>query len=493
VLVGVHSFAEWFLRERVAERMLMDLRVTLFDTSLRSAAVARGTRDHNDTIYRITHDARCLQWTLVYGALPVAVSLASVAAMIAVMVRLSPKAGVVALATCVPLGLMVYLSQQRLRDRWHRVKNTESDALAVVQEALGSLYVVTAFGQEAGETQRFVARSRDTMRSRLNVIRLQGTLGLVLGCTTALGTGIVLYLGVRDTQAKLLSVGELLLVMAYVGQLYVPLQAIASRIVDQQSAIASTQRVFNLLAAEPGVPERPGAVPVTRARGEFVVRHVSFAYPGRAATLADVSVDIPSGSLVGIVGETGAGKTTLVNLLMRQIDPDRGQILLDGVDLRDCKVADLRRQFAVVAQDAVVFSTTIVENITYGSPDAPLEQIVSAAKQARAHDFIERLPRRYETPITGAGRQLSAGERQRISLARAFLRDAPILVLDEPTSAIDIRTEQSLVDAIRDLARGRTTLLITHRLGMLRDADLILYVESGRVVAKQAPAEILRV
>jgi ATP-binding cassette, subfamily B, bacterial len=279
-----------------------------------------------------------------------------------------------------------------------------------------------------------------------------------------------------------LTLGELLMVIAYLTQLYGPLNAIGDKIISLQPYIASIKRAFELLDEVPDVAERPHARPLKRAAGAIEFRDVGFAYDGENLVLDGVSFAIEAGTRLGIAGRTGAGKSTLMSLLMRFYDPSRGQILLDGVDLRDYKLAELRNQFAIVMQDPVLFSTSIAENIAYGRPGASFQDIVTAAKVANAHDFIVALPNGYDTLVGERGLRLSGGERQRIALARAFLKDAPILILDEPTSAIDVATEALIMEAMQRVMAGRTTLMIAHRLSTLDVCDARLVIEHGRLV-----------
>jgi ATP-binding cassette, subfamily B, bacterial len=300
--------------------------------------------------------------------------------------------------------------------------------------------------------------------------------------TTAVGTALVLLIGVRRVQSGDLSVGSLVLAMGYLAQLYPTVQLISETITGVQSGLASAARVFAVLDELPDVVERPHARPLGRAKGGLSFRNVSFGYSATAQpVLRDVSIDIPAGMRLGIKGVTGAGKTTLVNLLTRFYDPTHGQVLLDGIDLRDYRLADLRRQFAIVLQEPVLFSTTIAENIAYAKPDATRDEIVRAAEAAHAHGFISQLPDGYETLVGERGMRLSGGERQRISLARAFLRDAPILILDEPTSAVDVKTEAVIMEAMEHLMKGRTSLMIAHRLTTLCHCNAIIEIANGRV------------
>jgi ATP-binding cassette subfamily B protein len=476
-----HRLGDWLFREWVAERLIHGFRVKLFRKLLELSGQGRDAAASQDLAYRVQNDATAVQWTAIYGAIPVIHSFAALAGTFAVTWTLSPKLALVALATAVPMVCLVHWNQKRLKHRWHAVKECDSAAGSVLQEVLGGLRIITAFGQEARETERYAAATRTAYRTKLGVIRYQGGIDVLLGLVTALGTSLILALGTMDVMARHLTVGELILAMTYAAQLYGPLNAIGTHVSAQQQAVASAERAFALLDAAPAVREKPDAQRIARAQGRIEFRGIAFGHEGREPVLNGVDLSIPAGASVGIIGRTGSGKSTLVNLLLRLFDPTEGRILLDGIDLRDLKLADLRAQFSVVTQDPLLFSTSIAENIAYGRPGASRAEIVAAAKAAEAHDFIMRLPQGYDTPVGERGARLSGGERQRITMARAFLKDAPILILDEPTSAVDNETEARLVESIERLMQGRTTFMVAHRLGTLRRADLILRLDQGRV------------
>jgi len=355
-------------------------------------------------------------------------------------------------------------------------------ALAVIQEVIGSIRVIKAFGQESREHDRFVRRSAKRMSHQVRLSIQQAVFNVLIGLTIAIGTAAALYFGVRHVRAGRLTIGSLLMIMAYIAQIYQPLQTLTGKVTDLQVWLASLDRTFMLLDQQPEIAERAGASKILTANGEFEFRSVSFAYDETGRGLQDLSFRIPAGTRVGIVGATGAGKTTLLNLLMRFYDPSSGEVLLDGQDIRDYRIADLRKQYAVVLQEPVLFAASIAENIAYGKPDASDEEIVAAASAAASHDFILNLPEGYETQVGERGSRLSGGERQRISLARAFLRNSPILILDEPTSSVDIHTEAAIMEATEQLISGRTTFMIAHRLSTLKTCDLILELDQGHLV-----------
>jgi ATP-binding cassette subfamily B protein len=298
-------------------------------------------------------------------------------------------------------------------------------------------------------------------------------------------SAVTLSLGILHVRAGTLSLGNLLLVIGYLGQLYGPLKTMSKKTSQLQAAMASAERAVAVLAEPQDVGERPHPRPLSRAVGIVEFRHVGFFYSSNVPILHDVSFSVPAGASVGIAGPTGAGKTTLLSLLTRFYDPTSGAILLDGVDLREYKLEDLRRQFAIVQQEPVLFSTSIADNILYARPDAGDRAVEEAARAANAHDFICELPNGYDTIVGERGMKLSGGERQRIALARAFLKDAPILLLDEPTSSVDVNTESVIMDALNRLMAGRTTFLIAHRVGTLEHCDIRITVDHGRILNSQ--------
>ena len=363
------------------------------------------------------------------------------------------------------------------------MKDKENSAIAVIQEALSTVRVVKAFGKEEEEEKKFLHRSTANLKKRYELILFQGGFDIAVSLTMAAGTAAVLFLGVCHVQEGTLTLGGLLIVMTYLSQLYAPLQMIGTKATDIQSSLVSVERAFALLDEKPDVHEKPHAKHLVRSEGALTFQDVSFSYNPDRAILQDLSFKIEPGSCVGIVGRTGAGKTTLLSLLLRFYDPTSGRVLLDGVDLKEYQLTDLRNQYAVVFQEPVLFSTTIGENIAYARPGAKESEIIEAAKAAHAHDFIVKMPKGYETRVGDRGMSLSGGERQRISLARAFLRNAPILILDEPTSAVDTRTEALIMEAVDRLMAGRTTFMVAHRLSTLAKCNFLIRMEEGRLIS----------
>ncbi|HET6202116.1 MAG TPA: ABC transporter ATP-binding protein [Planctomycetota bacterium] len=483
-LVGqLRELSSSMLRAYTGERIVLDLRSALFGHVQRLSFAYSDSRGTADSAYRIQSDASAIQSVAIDGFIPFVTETATVGAMVYVMARIDWVLAAVALAIAPCLMIALGAVRKRLRRRSREVKRLESGALSVVQEVLSAIRVVKAFGQEDREQRRFVDRSREGMRARLGMILDGRGFGILVAMITAAGTAAVLYLGVRHVQAGRITLGDLWMVLGYLAQLYSPLKTMSGKVARLQSNLASAERAFALLEEPPDVLDRPGARRLPRAAGAVEFRGVGFGYGIDRTVLKDVCLEIPAGTRVGVVGATGAGKTTLVSLLSRFYDPTAGRILLDGVDLRDWKLADLRHQFAIVLQEPVLFSTSIAENIAYGRPEASRAQIVAAAEAAGAAEFIRRLREGYESSVGERGMRLSGGERQRISLARAFLKDAPILILDEPTSSVDVGTEAAILGALEGLMHGRTTFLISHRASTLELCDMVVRIEDGRVVS----------
>src|SRR3990172_807577 len=403
LLSQLQELAASLLRTFTGGKLVLEFRAQLFRHVQRLSLTYGDSKGTADSTYRIQYDAPAIQSIAIDGVIPFIAAGLTIAGMIYVTARMDWELALIALAVTPILFLLTRFYRKRLRQQSREVKRLESSAVSVVQEVLSALRVVKAFGQEDREEERFVRRSSE----------------------------------------GILALGELLLVMSYLSQLYAPLKTMSKKAASLQSHLAGAERAFSLLDEAPDVPERPNARPLVRASGDVVFCDVSFAYPAGHETdsgadarmnhpiLRDISFEIPAGTRCGIAGATGAGKTTLVSLLTRFYDPTLGYILLDGVDLRDYKLADLRNQFAIVLQEPVLFSTSVAENIAYARPGAGERGIVAAAKAAGAR-----------------GMRLSGGERQRIALARAFLKDAPILILDEPTSSVDMKTEAAIMEAM---------------------------------------------
>ncbi|HYG97524.1 MAG TPA: ABC transporter ATP-binding protein [Terriglobales bacterium] len=483
------GFCNWLIRTYTGERLVLSFRSRLFGHAQRLSLSYHDCKGASDPAYRIQFDAPAIRDLVMNGFLPLTNAVVMLAGMIYVTVRLDWQIAVLAVAVAPVLFILSREYSRKLRDQWTGVRERDSLAMGVIQEVLSSVRVVKAFGQEQREHARFLTQSSTYMGGQIQLSLLQASFYVMVGLVVASASAAALFLGAKHVYAGTLTVGSLLLLMSYVAKLYEPLSTMSSKLVESQSAIVSLGRAFALLDEAPEVAERPGAHDARNVKGGIEFRNVTFSYEPEKAVLDRVSFRVAPGTHVGITGASGAGKSTILTLLTRLYDPAEGAVLLDGTDLRDLKIASLRDQFSIVLQEPVLFSTTIAENIAYARPEARMNEIVAAAKAAEAHDFIMQLPDGYDTKVGQRGATLSGGERQRISLARAFLKNAPVLIMDEPTSALDSQTEAEVVAATEALMAGRTTFVVAHRTSTLDHCDLVFHLEDGMltVVADRRP------
>jgi len=471
--------------------MTLDVRDRLFRQMQRLSVTYHDTMGAADSAYRTLNDAPMLRSFGIDGMIPLATSILTLGAMIVVMVLLDWQLALIALLVSPAMFLLIVVFRPRIRAGWRKYRNSETAAMAVAQETLGASRLVKSYGQEERKSQQLVSHYSESQAAALRVQVDGAVYNLLVGVVTAAGLAAVLFVGIGHVESGVLSLGSLLVVNFYVTQLYGPLRNVGQSLLDIQMSLTGVERYHAVMDEKPDVPESPNAIPLGRAKGKLAFDNVSFEYLKDHPVLQDVSFQLALGDRLGVVGPTGSGKSTLSNLLLRLFDPNQGSVTLDDRDLRDYKVADLRNQFAVVHQETVLFSTTVAENIRFARPDASMEEIVKAATQANAHEFITNLPDGYNTLVGERGMKLSGGERQRISLARAFLKDAPILVLDEPTSSLDVHTEGAILETIQKLMQGKTTIMIAHRPSTLRDCNLVLILESGRVTRMTREVEMV--
>ena len=475
------SLGIWVLQEYLGEKITLEFRSNLFEHVTKLSLAQHDRRGGSDLTYRIQYDAPAMRW-LVDGAFSFLTALLTLLAMLYVIAWLDLRLGVVALIIVPAIFILTQLYSRRLRTSWHRVKLAETTALSVVQEVMGAIRVVKAFSQERREQKRLYEVAWKGILERIRVIIAESEFSLLIGVTIAAGAATVLFIGAEAVQVGQLTTGDLVLVMAYIAQLYDPVQTMGKQITAQQGSLASAERTLSILDERPAVAEVSGARPVLRARGDISFEDVGFSYDSGRCALRHISFNVPAGTTVGIIGKTGAGKTTLVNLLTRFYDPTEGVIYLDGNDLKTYRIPDVRNQFSIVLQEPVLFPTSIAENIAYGMPGADQNSIITAAKAANAHDFIEKLPEGYDTTVGDRGVRLSGGERQRVSLARAFIKNSPLVILDEPSSSVDKETERAITEATLRLIANRTTFIIAHRHSTLRHCHLMLVLDEGRLV-----------
>jgi ABC-type multidrug transport system fused ATPase/permease subunit/GT2 family glycosyltransferase len=490
LLTSVVGVVDAYVNTRLEQEMALEFRSDLFAHCERLSQAFHDRRSLGDFIYRINFEAHHV------GAVTVAIpaliqSAVTIAAMLVITYSISPILAVLSLAVLPFVYLSIGVYGKRVEPRLIRVRNLEGLSLSIVHEVFSRLKVVVAFNRQDHESDRFEQQGRDAVHERVGVTLAQTVFNLGVGLITAIGTGLIIGVGAHLVLEKQLLLGQLIVVMSYIASMYTPLQTISSTIGDFQNHFVALRFAQELMDTEPDVADAPDAIELHGARGVVVMEHVSFDYPTRQGILRDVSFRADPGQVVAIVGPTGAGKSTLVNLLLRYYDPAAGSVTVDGCDVRDVSQRSLRDQIGLVLQEPLLLEGTVAENIRYGKLDATDDEIVAAAEAANAHDFISTLPRGYDTPLGEGGARLSGGERQRICIARAFVKGAPILVLDEPTSSVDSRTEVGILDALDRLMVGRTTFLIAHRLSTVRHADQILVLDRGELVEHGSHDELV--
>jgi ATP-binding cassette subfamily B protein/subfamily B ATP-binding cassette protein MsbA len=378
-----------------------------------------------------------------------------------------------------------------MMDRSYEQQETEGKIYEIVEQTFSAIAVVQAFGCEGANDRRLAGATRDTLTATRTLTRVQLEFKLLMGTATALGTAAIIWLGAHHAWNGTLSLGAIVLFLSYLGSLYAPLEALAYTSSTIQGAAGSAQRVLEVLQTASQVKDQPGARALPRATGRVQFEKISFGYEPDRPVLRNISFSAERGETLALVGMTGAGKSTLVSLIPRFFDPWEGRVLLDGADIREAQLKTLRQQIAIVLQESFLFPITVAENIAYGMPQATHEQIEAAARAANAHAFIARMPQGYQTVIGERGGTLSGGERQRISIARAVLKDAPVLILDEPTSALDVETEGAVMEAMERLTRGRTTFIIAHRLSTVRRANRIMVLHEGQLVESGTHDELM--
>ena len=472
------------------QRMVDDLRGRLYAHLQHLSLSFHARAGVGDLLYRVTGDTYAIQTLAMNGLFPVASAVILLGGMVTVMAQLNATLTLVALTVAPLLLLGIVLVNSRLDAVATEVRARESAVYQIVQRNLAAIRLVQAFSAEQIEAQRFQAGSRASLRSSLRLYTLQTAYGATTGALTAAGTAAVLVMGSWQVWSGRLSVGEMVVFVSYLASLYGPLNALVNTYGLVRSAAVGVRRVFEVLDGE--APLRDGAAGLPEpVRGAIDFEGVDFAYPDGTTALHGIDLHIGAGECVAVVGPTGAGKSTLVSLIPRFADPSQGRVLLDGVDLRSLRLTALRRQISMVLQPAIVLPMTVFENIAYGRPDASRAEVEDAARLAQAHEFIAHLPAGYDTVLGEQGATLSEGERQRLTIARALLRRAPILIFDEPTASLDVTTEAALMTALDEVMRGRTSFVIAHRLRTVMRADRIVVLDAGRVVEQGPPQDLI--
>jgi ABC-type multidrug transport system fused ATPase/permease subunit len=491
VLGGIASYIDSYYTESVGQWVANDLRMRLFNHAERLSFNYFDTHQTGLLLSTITDDVATVQDFVSSSTLSILVDLLTIVGMLGLMFWLNWDFTLLVVAITPLLLLFVARFRRAVKRATHEVRRRESDIVDVLQTGLESVRTVQAFGAQDIEAARLSDVSRATVKAALGARRVKSLLSPIVAVVVSLCTAVVLWRGAALILAGTMTVGSLTVFLAYLAKFFKPVQDLAK----MTNAVAATnvglERIRSILDIGVSIPEHPDAREPEPFKGAITFEHVAFSYKPEAPVLADVTFSIAPGQFVGLVGMTGSGKSTIVSLIPRFYDPTAGRILIDGADLRAYTLEGIRRQIGFVLQDTVLFRGTVRENIVYGRPNATEEQIIAAARLANAEEFIARMPRGYDTMIGERGVTLSGGQRQRIGIARALIRDAPILIMDEPTAALDTESEKLVIEGLDRLMKGRTVLTITHRLNTIRDADTIIVLHRGIVAEQGTHDELL--
>ncbi len=491
LLAGLLGFWRNYVSIEVGLKALLQLRTQLYSYLQYLPLHFHDRRRSGDSTFRVAYDSQAIQTFFNRGFDTIFGSVVTLLTTFAYMFAMDAVLAGISLLILPLLWITIYFFSAKVRRQTTELQQEESDVLARASEGLTSIRIVHAFGQEEYEVREFEREAKESYAANLNLTVTNAISSLAISGVMALGLSLVLYVATLHILEGRLTVGQLTLFLAYVNMLYQPLEQLSYTAWALEGAAAGMQRVFEILDAEDSVPEKAGAKQMPRAKGEIAFESVAFSYEAESPILRGISLAIKPGQTVALVGGTGAGKTTLLSLVPRFYDPNAGRVLIDGIDVRDVTKKSLRANISVVLQDTLLLSGTVLENIAYGRPSASKADIRAAAEAAQAHAFIEKLPRGYDTQVGERGIRLSGGQKQRIGLARAFLKNAPILLLDEPTSALDLETEAEIMETLHALMRRFTTLIVTHRLSTIQHVDCIHVLEEGRVAESGTGPELL--
>lgn len=475
---------------RAGARVVRQLRSSASDHVHRLGFSYHDHTKVGDSIYRLAYDTAAAMSLVSQGVAPVLSGTLLLLGIFAVMVSLDHTLTLIAASIVPCFWLTIHGFGRSIRERAKTYHAHESSLVSVLQESLSSIRAVQAFAREPHAVRHVDEHAGRSLAAIQRLVVVQLTFSACVSVAMAAGTAAIIWVGAHRVITGHISLGDILVFVAYLGMLYQPMNAFTQSVSVMQSSRAQLQRVFDILDVRSQIVERPNAIRLPRVTGKIEFRDVNFAYNTRPI-LRDINISAERGQTIAIVGRTGAGKTTIGSLLLRFYDPSSGAVLLDGHDLRDLKLRWLRQHVSVVLQDAIIFSGTVRENIEYGRLGATAAEVEKAARRAQAHGFIRTLSGGYNALLGERGVNLSGGQRQRIAIARAFLKDAPILILDEPTSALDTHTEYALLECIRELMTGRTTFIIAHRLSTVRYADTILVLRDGMIVERGSHRDLI--
>ena len=491
LLWGIMNWITNYLFVKTGLQALLKLRTDIYSHLQRLSLKYHDARRSTDSSFRVAYDSQSIQTIYNKGFTNIFGSILTLIGTFIIMVQLDWQLTLLSLAIVPLIVGAIYIFAHRIRRESTSIQEQESAVLTQAQEGLSSIRMVHAFGREEFEISQFHQQARQSLQANLRLTLTNVNSALVISTLMVIGTAAMYYVGTLHVLASTLTLGSLLVFSAYLLMLYQPLESLTYTAWAMEGATAGAKRCFEVLDRQDDVIDSPDAVAISSAEGAIAFRSISFGYAQDRRVLRDINLQIDPNQIVGLVGGTGAGKSTLLSLVPRFYDPNKGSITLDGRNLREITKKTLRTQIAIVLQDTLLFSTSVRENIAYGRPEAAEEEIVDAARRAQADEFIRQLPNSYASLVGERGGHLSVGQRQRIGIARAFLKNAPVLLLDEPTSALDPATESAIMDTIKELMRGRTTLIATHRLATIHSLDQIIVLEQGRIVEQGRGAELI--
>jgi subfamily B ATP-binding cassette protein MsbA len=491
VVGAVSSYAEKYLTMSVGQWVMHDLRRTLYNHIQRLSLAEHDEARTGDLITRVTTDIEAIQDFISTALLGIVVNALTLVGMIGVMFYINWRFTLIALSIAPALFLVVYSFTRRIKKASRAVRKKQSELVSVVQEVLTSIRVVKAFAREDYEQERFESQSLENVEIALQARSIKAKLLPLVEVLVAAGTCLVLGYGARLALGGQLSAGVLIVFLLYLGKMYKPMRDLSKMTDTVSKAVVGYERIQEVLEIESRVRDLPRARPAPRFNGKIEFDHVSFSYDGQQPVLKDITFQIEPGQVAAIVGPTGTGKTTIISLISRFYDPRSGQVKIDGTDIRLFTQKSVREQISFVLQETLLFRAPIWQNIAYGKPDAPRDEIIRAAQLANAHEFIEKMPEGYDTMIGERGATLSGGQRQRIAIARAIIRNTPILILDEPTSGLDAAAEQIVIEALNRLMEGKTAVFIAHQLATIRHADIIFVIKDSELVEQGTHEELL--
>ncbi|HEY6802134.1 MAG TPA: ABC transporter ATP-binding protein [Pyrinomonadaceae bacterium] len=490
LIKGFSIYSQIFITSRIGYRLAHTLRRELFAHLQRLSLAFHKRSQAGELLTKLTSDTNTIRDTFSEFALTLVTEVLTLVGMVVIMLFVNVKLSLVVIATFPVLGAISVFRFRSIRDSARRQRTAEGRIASRVSEILNSITIVQAFGRERYETERFENESAQTLTQSISTARLEAASSRAADIVSSFGTFAVLVFGSLQALSGHITPGSLLVFVSYMSSIYGPIRTLAKLSAKISRASVCAGRIEEIFSTEPEIQDLPSAIAAPQLHGSLSFNNVSFAYEKDKRILNNVSFEITPGQCVALLGASGAGKSTIISLILRLYDFHDGEILVDGIDIRQFKRESLRQQLGIVLQDTLLFGTSIKENIAYGKVDATFEEIVAAAKAANAHDFIMRLHDGYDTIVGERGGTLSGGQRQRLAIARAFIRNVPILILDEPMTGLDVESEQAVREALDRLIAGSTCLLITHDLAAASVADHVIVLEQGQIVEQGTPAEL---